>query len=74
MKVNLRMTAWLSACSCLILLTLGGVLWLHLPRAIPVEPPTVIADDVHNTSPTEINQNPVVDPQTVAFVVLKRFK
>ena len=64
MKVNLRITAWLSGCSCLILLTLGGVLWLNLPRVIPAEPPIIVTDDMRSTSLTAINQNPVVDPQT----------
>ena len=68
MKVNLRMTAWLCACSCLIVLTVGGVLWLNLPRAIPAEPPPVVTADTLSPSPPAINQNPVVDPQTEVVI------
>jgi len=50
MKTSLRSTAWLSACFCLILLTLGVFLWFSTPRERPAEPSAQVTDTSHHTS------------------------
>ncbi|MYK44518.1 MAG: hypothetical protein F4039_10615 [Gammaproteobacteria bacterium] len=56
MKVNIRITAWLSACFCLILLTLGAFLWLSTSRAITTKPPPLSTNTNQNTSPNSTVQ------------------
>lgn len=60
MKAYSRITAWLSCCICLILLTLGVFLWLNNHRSIPAELRTL-------TTPTNLKESPKATAENAAF-------
>ena len=65
MKVNIRITAWLSGCFCLILLTLGVFLWLSTPNSKPAELSTLVTTSTLSSSPNSTAQILAdVTPQT----------